>query len=83
MVRLTKIESSHSALRTDTVEGEIEELPTLNNRFKMFVKPLEAGMFRYITTSPVQKITRGGKDIKWNVILFETLNSKYKLEALV
>lgn len=56
-VLFTKIKNNHDRLRTNTVEGVTQELPTLDNMFVMFGKSLTEGMAaRVINTSPVKKI---------------------------
>ncbi len=76
-VKLTKVESSHSALRTDEVEGGCESLPTLGDSFEMYGKGLVAGT-RYIGTSMVTSIEGNNSSI----LIFYTMHSKYKLEVL-
>ncbi len=73
-VRLVKIKSSHSNLRTDEIVGDAAQLPKIGYPFIMSAEPLEtaAGM-RYVKTSTVTMID--GE-------VFHTLNSEYRLEVL-
>ncbi len=75
-VRLTKIKSSHSNLRTDVIEGETRALPAIGSGFVMFGKGLEYGT-RMVYTTAIQSLIRTGDEIQ-----FETANSTYLLEVL-
>lgn len=80
-IRLTKMESSHAALRTDVVEGVIHRNPSLYDCLEIYAKPLDPTKFeRYIKTSPIMEIETFD-DIP-DTIIFKTLNSKYKLEYI-
>ena len=72
---LYKLNSTHSNLRTDFMEGIFEDIPRVEHRFKIIGKGINFGN-RVIDTSPVQTI-----ELKDNSkeIFFNTLNSKYKL----
>lgn len=73
-VRLTRLESSHRNLRTDSVEGDAPRLPKVGHRFSMAAAPLDpAADIRLIETSPVFELVPGG---------FKTMNSHYQLEVL-
>jgi len=74
---LTKIQSEHSQLRTDTVEGKIIRMPEVGTRFRMTGPPLGTGIYRLVETSIVQKLIN---DSEKRIILFDTEFSKYKLE---
>lgn len=77
-VKLTKIASIHNNLRTDTVDGEAQDIPTLGKSFVMFAPPLEAiDGFRLVQTTPVQKIEGEGSGVR-----FWTKNSEYTLQYL-
>lgn len=78
-VKLTKVESSHSILRTNDVIGECDSLPVLGGSFEMYGEGLVAGI-RYISTSVVTSIEQDSS--KSQLIIFYTLYSKYKLEIL-
>jgi hypothetical protein len=75
-VKLYKIKSSHSNLRTDEVKGIAEILPNVDKSFTMLGEPLLNGP-RYITTSLVQSIRILELNHK---IAFSTMNSSYELE---
>lgn len=78
-VKLSKIKSIHQNLRTDTIEGFTESLPKIDEDFKMFAESLTPeGDFRYVHTTEVCSIDFLDK----NTYLFDTVNSKYKLEVL-
>lgn len=78
-VRLTKKMSNHQHLRTDWVEGETGDLPTIGECFVMFAKPLDpAADIRGIKTTPVISLEYLGN----NTIMFKTANSIYALERL-
>ena len=69
-VKLTKIKSNHKNLRTDTVEGFSNSLPTVGEPFNMWGEGLEFGT-RWITTTPVITINKCG---------FDTANSSYHID---
>ena len=73
---LTRLKSTHSKLRTDVIEGNTEELPKLGNSFYLIAKGLAEGTTRYVSTTPVNKISPDGP----NSMIFETKNTTYKLE---
>jgi hypothetical protein len=74
---LTKIFSTHNNLRTPTVSGVYDDLPSAGERFTLVGKSLSAEEgFRLVTTSPVEqtwKVSMGGRD----VVCFKTENSVY------
>lgn len=77
-VRLTKVKSNHSVMRTDTIEGLTEELPSLGKNFTVVGKSLTVGMdCRVFTTTEIQFVENLN-----NEFVFNTLNSVYKLEVL-
>lgn len=69
---------SNTPLRTDTIEGCFESLPEEGRVFRIIGAAITPGADgRMITTSTVQKVNKNGF-----TILFDTHNSKYKLELL-
>lgn len=78
-VKLTKIKSTHSNLRTDTVEGVTYGLPEVGKGFTMFGEPLDpnVGNMRGVYTTEIKVCDRTG-----NEFMFVTENSTYKLEVL-
>ena len=72
-VRLTRIESSHSNLRTDTVEGDLLYWPVVGESIIITAEPLVESGMRLVRTSSVCKIEGD---------LFHTRNSVYRLERL-
>lgn len=77
-VRLTRMVSSHSILRTDEVIGTVIQPPVVGHSFIMVAKSLcEDKDFRYVETSEIQHI-----NIKDGIWTIKTLNSEYKLEKL-
>ena len=80
-IRFTKIQSDHTALRTDVVEGVIHKKPEIFECLEIYAKPLDPTMAeRYIKTSPIMEFETFD-DIP-DTIIFKTLNSKYMLEYL-
>lgn len=77
-VRLTKIESNHNNLRTNSVEGECQDLPQLDRGLVILADPLEQGNFRIVNTSIIKEI----REIGSNDYVLKTLNSLYRLEVL-
>jgi len=78
-VRLKKLASIHSNLRTDIIEGECNFLPALHHSFLMFAPPLDPAMgVRSIQTSQITEIEQAGKHYG-----FRTANSTYELEVLM
>ncbi len=75
-VRLTKIQSNHTNLRTDVIEGETEKLPKKGGSFQMSSKGLEYGI-RVVTTTEIQFVEKMDDNYRFN-----TLNSIYQLEVL-
>lgn len=75
-VKLTKVRSTHTKLRTDEVEGGTSDLPQIGENFVLLGQGLEFGS-RIITTTEVKSVEK----IK-NEYMFSTLNSTYKLEVL-
>ncbi len=78
-VRLRRIRSSHTNLRTNEVIGECRSLPELGSRFIMTAKPLQnpKANFRLIYSTPIQAIEWSG-----NTVRFVTENSTYELDLL-
>lgn len=77
VVKLTKIESNHNNLRTDSIRGWCAELPVIGSSFAMMGPPLATGSVRLVRTSPVQTIEHTD-----NRLRFRTENSTYELEVL-
>lgn len=79
-IKLTKLSSNHSYVRTTEVVGECEELPQINTVFIMTGPPLDpiAGDTRLIATTPIKSI----KESIDNVIDFKTENSHYQVEII-
>lgn len=75
-VKLTKVKSTNTNLRTDTVEGVTNSLPEVGKVVRIFGEGLEFGT-RVVTTSTVQSVEKIS-----NEYVFNTLNSTYKLEIL-
>ncbi len=81
-VKLKRIESSHSNLRTNEMEGKCTHIPEVGHGFVIFGESLTKGkefMFRKILTSEVQECSYVEKERKY---IFQTLNSKYELFVL-
>jgi hypothetical protein len=76
-VKLTKLKSNHTNLRTDIIEGVTENLPTQDKSFLMFGEGLEFGT-RMVHTTPVLEIMSKSE----SEMEFKTKNSHYKLEIL-
>lgn len=82
-IRLTKIQSSHAALRTDVVEGVIHKKPEIFECLEIYAKPLDPTKFeRYVKTSPIMEFEEFSEVGITDTIFFKTLNSKYKLEYI-
>lgn len=75
-VVLTKLESNHSNLRTDVIEGYTVTLPSEGTEFIMWSEGLEFGT-RYVRTTAIKMVEKGDR-----VYRFSTQNSKYLLEVL-
>lgn len=77
-VTLRKISSTHSNLRTDTVEGETAMLPVAGYRFTIVGPPLDgdASSMRVVETSRVAAVEYLGAD----TFRFTTRNSVYELD---
>lgn len=77
-VRLKKIESSHTKLRTNEVVGITNELPTVGESFALVGESLTKGMdARLVHTTEIQSV-----DLKDSKYTFKTHNSTYELEIL-
>jgi transcription-repair coupling factor (superfamily II helicase) len=78
-VKLTKIESNHNNLRTNSIEGECKTFPEVNSGLVILADPLEKGMdVRIVNTSIIKEI----RTIGVNDFMLKTLNSLYRLEVL-
>lgn len=74
--RLIKIDSTHSNLRTDKIDGYYLDKPVEGLSFKFYSKPLNSNAdMRIITTTPIKKVLESN-----NLIEFKTKNSLYRLE---
>jgi len=74
-VTLTKLDSTHTNLRTETVVGEAALLPEVGHPFFMTSESLtDKEAVRYIRTTPVVLVNQNN-----GVIEFSTLNSNYSL----
>jgi len=77
-VRLTKVRSNHTKLRTDTIEGETVSLPEKGKSFTLIADPLNPNAdFRSVYTTPIELVEKIDGEF-----MFHTLNSTYKLEVL-
>lgn len=71
-VTLRKVQSTHSNLRTDVIDGEAFRLPSVGECFCVYAAPLfGSGGFRYVMTSPVASLEEGKG--------FTTQNSTYEM----
>ena len=79
---IEKIESTHTNLRTNTMEGVFSDFPKLNEAFVIYGKGLKFGN-RVIYTSPVKEIIELGKNKdSLEYMLFKTENSTYRITLL-
>lgn len=77
-VRLTKIKSNHTNLRTDEVEGQTLTLPEVGKAFILVGESLTpGGDGRYVYTTEIKSIEKLGESYRFN-----TLNSTYQLDVL-
>ena len=77
-VLLTKIVSTHTNLRTDSVEGVAIELPEKGKHFSVVGQSLTPGVtHRVVTTTEIQSVEAMGDEY-----MFNTLNSTYKVKVL-
>jgi len=77
-VRLTKVRSNHTNLRTNTVEGETVSLPEKGKSFTLIADPLNPNAdFRSVETTAIELVEKMGSEF-----MFHTQNSTYKLEVL-
>lgn len=77
-VTLRRLVSSHTNLRTETVEGYAANKPTVGEPFEMWAVPLDnpAAFLRQIVTSPVAILRENGANLT-----FTTRNNTYELEV--
>jgi len=76
---LTRLQSSHSNLRTDVIEGETHQMPEVGKPFLLIGAPLdikEVDYRRYVCTSPIVHIA--WEDL--SKCRLHTENSIYSLE---
>ena len=84
-VKLIRVESNHTRLRTADVEGYCLRLPKPGKTFRLFSTALDEVLkdnpkaFRWVRTSEVVSARRNKKT---GEVLFSTLNSVYRLERL-
>lgn len=80
--KLTRLKSNHQNLRTDTIEGQCDDLPAKGRCFMMTAPPLDpASGMRYVHTTPVLELEHDG-DKPEGIgagIVFTTRNSTYHL----
>jgi hypothetical protein len=76
-VRLTKLQSTNTNLRTNEVVGETDCWLTVGSPFVMTATPLVCGDVRIIETSLVTEVTEYPHG--WE---FKTINSTYYLDIL-
>lgn len=75
---LTKVESNHNNLRTNSMDGRTLELPTVGKDFIIVGDSLTEGLtHRVITTTEVKEVTKNEDEYT-----FKTQNSTYKLQVL-
>jgi hypothetical protein len=80
---LTKIQSTHNNIRTNSMRCQCSYLPEVGVDFKIFGDSLEVtGDTRAISTTTVQTVSSYGDNVGNNWIEFTTTNSRYKLEIL-
>ncbi len=73
-VRLTRLVGG-AALRTDSIEGEANEMPATGQQFYMSAPPLAEGNCRWVNTSTVVELHDAGE--------FTTKSgSRYRVELL-
>ncbi len=78
-VKLTKIKSNHSILRTNDVIGIVYSLPIVGSRFAMKAASLDKTKgIRWVETSEILSVDLQ-EDDSWKII---TRNSEYRLEVL-
>lgn len=78
-VKLVRIKSNHTNLRTDDVVGKTTHIPEQGEPFVIFAPPLEFGTFRTVQTTPVQSCEYDQAQRKFD---FKTENSHYMLYVL-
>lgn len=77
-ILLTKIESNHTNLRTNEIEGLTLELPVVGKGFNMSGEPLDKNMsVRVINTTEIKEVEQNGDEYT-----FKTLNSTYNVKVL-
>lgn len=75
--KLTRLESSHSNLRTDYMPGFFANLPQVGTAFAILGEPLTRGAIaRSVVTSTIQEVT----ELSDTEYEFKTRNSTYRLE---
>lgn len=75
-IKINKMESKHTRLRTDEVEGHSFDLPEVGKSFILFSEPLEEGKdVRTVQTSPVTAVDHSSQ-------IFWTEYSTYRWEVL-
>lgn len=77
--RLTKMKSDHNRLRTDTVEGVFDDLPTEGSPFALVGESLTPGLdARLFLSSDIQMMLEEGERHR----IFRTYNSTYRLDFI-
>lgn len=75
--KLTKLESTNENLRTNEIIGETNKLPEVGFNFHIVSTPIDKSFsYRKVSTSEVQYVIK-----EENFYIFDTHNSKYKLET--
>jgi len=78
-VILTKVDSTHKNLRTNSIEGKSIDLPEVGKVFFLIGEALTSGATsRFIQTSEISSVKKTGED----EYVFKTLNSTYNLKVL-
>lgn len=75
--KLTKVNANENKLRTNEIDGKFEEQPKIGECFMFYSDPInnKCGI-RVVRTTSVKNVYYGAN----KSIIFETLNSTYKIE---
>lgn len=78
-MRLTRLQSNHNNLRTDTIVGEAVGIPMVGSNFVMVADALVEGHdYRLVTTTLIKAVMQPEE----KVYEFATANSSYRVEVL-
>lgn len=78
-VKLIRLASNHSNLRTSEIIGETVELPSEGKEFVLFGEPIDITKdIRIVHTTPIQTVEK----LHEKLYQFTTANSTYRLELL-